>query len=108
MLGGIYSNQRCPICGNRFKDDGKKGLFCVEHTEYQATKFFVRFKGGIFKRFNDYQSAQRFLTGLRYKYDEGSFDVRDYQKEQPLGFENLSHKWVEYKEKDNIRCMRNL
>jgi len=97
MLGGIYSNQRCPVCGNGFKDDGKKGLFCPEHPQYQATKFFVRFKGGIFKRFNDYQSAQRFLTGLRYKSDEGSFDVRDYKIDNPLGFKNLALQWLEVK-----------
>ena len=79
MLGGIYSNQKCPKCGGRFFDDGKKGLFCPKHPEYQPTKLFVRFKGGIFKRFDEYKAAQRFLTGLRYKYDEGSFDSRDYR-----------------------------
>jgi integrase len=97
MIGGIYTNQCCPICGCKFKDDGKKGLICSDHPEYGANKFFVRFKGGIFKRFNDYESAQRFLTGLRYKYDEGSFDIRDYRKDNPLGFENLASEWLEVK-----------
>ena len=97
MLGGIYSSQKCPICGNRFKDDGKRGLFCLDHPEYRATKLFVRFKGGIFKRFNDYDSAQRFLTGLRYKHQEGSFGVGDYRKDNPLGFENLALQWLEVK-----------
>ena len=97
MIGGIYTNQCCPICGCKFKDDGKKGLYCSNHPEYGATKIFVRFKGGIFRRFNDYESAQRFLTGLRYKYDEGSFDIRDYRKDNPLGFENLALQWLEVK-----------
>jgi len=103
MLGGIYSNQRCPICRGKFKDDGKRGLFCLEHPEHRATKFFVRFKEGIFKRFNNYQSAQRFLTGLRYEHDKGTFDPRDYQKEQPLGFENLALKWLEIKKAEGKR-----
>ena len=97
MLGGIYSNQKCPECGGRFLDDGKRGLFCPKHPEYQPTKLFVRFKGGIFKRFDEYKAAQRFITGLRYKYDEGSFDSRDYRKDNPLGFENLALQWIEVK-----------
>ena len=100
MIGGIYTNQCCPICGRKFKDDGKKGLYCSIHPEYGATKFFVRFKGGIFRRFSDYESAHRFLTGLRYKYDEGSFDIRDYRKDNPLGFENLALQWLEVKRKE--------
>ncbi|MFC1534764.1 tyrosine-type recombinase/integrase [Thermodesulfobacteriota bacterium] len=100
MLGGIYSNQRCPACESKFKDDGKKGLFCLKHPEYQARKYFVRFKGGIFKRFENYQSAQRFITGLRYKYDEGSFDERDYKQENPLGFENLATQWLDIKKEE--------
>lgn len=109
MIGGIYTNQRCPICGCKFKDDGKKGLFCSDHAEYGATKFFVRFKGGIFRRFNDYESAQRFLTGLRYKYDEGSFDIRDYRKDNPLGFENLALQWLKVKrEQVKSKSYRNL
>lgn len=97
MLGGIYSSQRCPVCGEKFEDDGKKGLSCPKHPQLQATKCFVRFKGGIFRRFNDYHSAHRFLTGLRYKYDEGSFDARDYRKDNPLGFENLATQWLDIK-----------
>lgn len=100
MLGGIYSNQKCPVCGGRFKESGKKGLSCPYHPNYQATKFFVRFKGGIFKRFGNFKAAQRFLTGLRYKYDEGSFDVRDYLSENPLGFENLAKQWLKVKQND--------
>ncbi len=97
MIGGVYSSERCPACGNSFRDDGKKGLFCPEHPQYQATKFFVRFKGGIFKRFNNYESANRFLIGLRFRLDEDSFDPRDYRKEKPLGFLNLTMQWLEIK-----------
>lgn len=96
MLGGIYSDQKCPVCGGTFKDDGRKGLSCPEHPKYGASKFKVFFKG-LCKRFNYYQSAQRFLTGLRYKVDEGTFDARDYRKENPLGFEPLVLQWLDIK-----------
>ncbi len=111
MLGGIYSDQRCHQCGSKFIDDGRKGLFCPHHPESQATRFKVRlkYKGKeVLKRFRDYSSAQRFLTGLRFQIDQGTFDPRDYQNDNPLGFENLASQWLSYKEKEGIRCMRNL
>lgn len=73
MLGGIYENK-----------GGKGAPYCV------------KFKG-VFRRFWSEKEAERFLTGLRYKCDEGTFDPRDYKKENPLGFENLSTKWLERK-----------
>ncbi len=82
MLGGIYQNK------------GKYGA-----------KYVVRFKN-IFKRFDSLQEAERFLNGLRFKYDEGTFDPRDYRKDNPLGFENQVKKYLEYKKK--LRSFRNL
>ena len=37
------------------------------------------------------------MNGIRFKTDEGTFDMRDYKKDNPLGFENLSQKWLEIK-----------
>lgn len=96
MIGGIYSNQKCPLCGSNYKDDGKKGLICPNHKRQKADRFEVKIRG-ISRRFQNYDEAHRFLTGIRYKIDEGSFDKRDYQKENPLGFSNLIAKWLEYK-----------
>ena len=56
----------------------------------------VRF-GKITKRFKDYGLAERFLTGLRFKSDEGTFDIRDYRMDNPLGFENMVEKFLESK-----------
>jgi integrase len=56
----------------------------------------VRFKG-VHKRFRSYEEASRFLNGLRFKTDEQTFDDRDYKKEQPLSFTNMSAKWLETK-----------
>jgi integrase len=96
MIGSIYSEEKCPICGGTFKDDGRKALICPIHSKQKAKSFRVAFKG-IFRRFSNYDQAYRFLSGLRFKYDEGSFDKRDYRKENPLGFSSLIESWIEVK-----------
>ena len=110
MVGGIYSDQRCPICESPFKDNGRDGLVCPNHLEQRATRFKVKFGRAICRRFGgDYKAAQRFLNGLRYKHDEGSFDVRDYRSDNPLGFETLALKWLDQKRKDlKIKSWNNL
>jgi integrase len=99
MLGGIYSDQRCPICASRFRDNHKTGLFCPAHPDQGATRFRVYFKG-VTKRFSSYQEASRHLTGLRFETDNGKFDPREYRKSKPLGFENLANQWLRIKEKE--------
>ena len=50
MLGGIYSDQRCHLCGGKFKDDGRKALRCPKHPDQIATaKFRIKFTGNICK-----------------------------------------------------------
>ena len=97
MMGGIYSDQRCSICGWRFSDNFKDGLQCPAHHEQRATKFRVYFKS-ISKRFRTYDEAYRFLNGLRFKQDEGSFKKRDYRGDLPLSFQNLAFQWLKIKE----------
>lgn len=101
MVGGIYSDQRCKICGSAFKDNAKDGLICPNHLEQRATRFKVKFGRKICRRFGrDYYAAQRFLNGLRYKKDEGTLDIRDYKRDNPLGFETLAEKWLEIKKRE--------
>lgn len=95
MKGGIYTQEKCPVCGTTMKDGGR-AVACPVHTKQKATSFFVRFEG-IFKRFKSYDEAARFLNGIRFKTDEGSFDSRDYQRDNPLGFRNLSDKYQDIK-----------
>ena len=99
MLGGIYSEQRCPVCGSRFRDNFKSALQCPSHPDHQATHFRVYFKG-VTKRFVSYQEASRHITGLRFETDNGKFDPREYRKSKPLGFENLTTQWLRLKEKE--------
>lgn len=74
-------------------------MVCPNHPDQRATKFRVHFKG-VKKRASSYLEASRFLTGLRFKADEKSFDPRDYKKDSPLGFKNLVSQWLEIKEKE--------
>lgn len=97
MKGGIYSEQRCQICGSRFKDNRKNALICPEHQDQKANKLRVYFKG-VSKRFSSYVEASRCLTGWQYETDKGSFDARDYMRNNPLGFENLALQWLKIKE----------
>ena len=102
MQGRIYSDQKCSVCNSRFKhDDHLRGLFCPNHPDQQATKRFrVKFGRKTSRRFDNYKEAEKFLDGLRYEFDRGTFDTRDYQKGQPLGFQTLSEKWIAVKKKE--------
>ena len=99
MKGSIFSAQRCAICGGMLShDENRDGLFCKKHPQISANgKFIVRFGRKITKRFRTYDEATRFLTGLRYETDKGSFDERDYRKNYPLGFETQARKWLKIK-----------
>jgi integrase len=92
MKGGIYSDERCPVCGSVFEDTGK-ALACLEH-KTKATRLKVKF-GGITKRFRSYEDADRFLTGIRFETDQGKYDERDYRRENPLAFDRISEKFLE-------------
>ena len=94
MIGGIYSDERCPVCNGVFKNTGK-ALICVSHNT-KATRFKVLFRG-LCKRFRSYDDAERFLTGVRYETDTGRYDEKDYRRENPLAFGSVSERYLEAK-----------
>ena len=100
MRGSIYTEQKCTICGGKLKfDERRRGLYCETHPDQCATgKFIVRFGGTVTKRAKTYREAERILDSLRWEVDKGSFDVRDYKRDNPLGFENLARKWLALKQ----------
>ena len=98
MIGGIYSDERCPVCEGVFKNTGK-ALVCTEH-KTKATRFKVKFRG-LCKRFNSFNQAERFLTGIRYETDTGKYDASDYQKDKPLAFDRISEKFLESRKTDS-------
>lgn len=80
-------------------DERRRGLYCPAHPEQQATKLFtVQFGRKLRKRFSNYREAERFLDGLRYEVDKGTFDHRDYLSKHPLSFTTLSNQWLVSKE----------
>ncbi len=98
MKGNIYTSQKCPVCRSvMVHNERKNNCFCRE-CNYPASKgYFVRFGRKICKRFQSYAEAAQFLNGIRFKTAEGTFDRRDYQKDNPLGFANQADKWLEIK-----------
>lgn len=61
--------------------------------------FIVRFGRAISKRFRSMERAERFLNGLRYETDKGTFDPRDYAVEKPLSFSKLADQYLQVKMK---------
>ena len=59
--------------------------------------YIVRFGREICKRFKTYPEASQFLSEIRYKTAEGSYDHRDNQKDQPLSFKRQTEKWLAIK-----------
>ena len=100
MKGSIHSDQKCPLCGSRFKSQEPKGLFCPQHPSQRPEKYLVRF-GKITRRFTDYPAAYQFLTGLRFQDGSGQMDERDYQiKSRPLSFNTLAQEWLAKKSQE--------
>ena len=101
MNGSIHSDQKCPLCGERFSDNFKDALTCSgfsqsRHPEQRASRFRVYFKS-VSQRFKSYGEAARFLTGLRFKADEGSFQEKDYKTDTPLSFRKLAEQFLKLK-----------
>jgi len=105
MKGNIYCDQKCPVCNKKMKYDPRRGnCFCLEHLKISATgRYRICFGRDVQRRFEDIRQAEQFLNGLRFKTAEGTFDARDYQASNPLGFENLVEKWLNLKSRQNIK-----
>ena len=99
MDGSISTRQKCPVCkGKLIHNERRRGLFCLKHPEISATRFLVRFPGGVFLNFKTYELAAQQLNGLRYKRSENTFDPSDFRKDKPNGFKSLSKKYLKTKQ----------
>lgn len=67
MSGCFYSDQKCSICGGKFRYENRRnGLFCPKHPDQRATgRFRVHFGRSTKKRFSHFIETERFLNGLR-------------------------------------------
>ena len=73
----------------------KKGNLCMVGRIYpNKGGFVVRFGRNLSKWFKHKNEAERFLIGLRYETDKGTFDPRDYHSSKPLSFSNLGEKYL--------------
>lgn len=106
MLGGIYSDQYCPVCGRILKDMGEKlRVCCPEHPEHKATRVIARL-GKTQKRFSGadyYLHAKAFIGGIQAKIGapeiHGEYDPRDYRvNDAPIAFNRLADQWLDEKE----------
>jgi len=102
MKGAIHTDEKCPVCGGTLRhDENRDGFFCADHkAKIIPDKMRVQFGRDVRRRFGggNYRAARQFLEGLRWKTVEGTFDHRDYQAENPLGFEVLARKWLAHKQ----------
>ena len=98
MRGGIFSDQKCPLCGGIFVDDGKTGLHCKIHPDQKATRFRVKY-AKLYRRVSSYDEALALLGLFRGKAGEGTFDYREYLTARPLGFSNMTQRFLALKKK---------
>ncbi len=99
MTGGIYAEEKCSLCGSPMRDNGR-AVCCPVHKNQISKRLRVRIRhNGILtqRKFTSYEQASRFLNGIRFKIDEGTFDHRDYKADNPLGFSNLINQWLDLK-----------
>lgn len=92
MQGVIYTRERCPICGNRMKDNLRNAVCCPDHPEIRARRIFVKFGRGHSRKFTNYDMASKWLNHLRYEKDEREekFDIKDYSAKRPKSVQALS------------------
>lgn len=102
MKGGIYSEEKCPLCGATLQYTEKRGIACPEHPQIRGEKCRVVFGRQLRRKFGSLRQAEHFLNGIRHEVEQGKFDKRDYQKENPLGFITLAEEYLEF-QKDEIK-----
>lgn len=102
MVGNIYSEQKCPVCGGGMvHDERRSGVFCVEHPKIAATsRFVVKFGRSVRRRFSNYEGARRLLWKLRGEADEGTLDPRDYASGKPMSIRISLTEWLKKKEQE--------
>lgn len=102
MKGGIYTRQKCVHCEkNLLHDPRRGGCFCPDHPDQRATRFIVKFPGGIYKRFKDYEDAVQELNYLRHEKTsrKKKFNPNDYRSSKPNSFVSLKDKYFSKKKK---------
>lgn len=97
MIGSIYATGKCK-CGGAYKyDENQSALFCKNcHDRYNG-RVHVKYND-ILRRFgHDLKAAETFLFHLRHQKTTKQFDARDYSNSAPIGFKNLTDRYLDFK-----------
>lgn len=119
MRGGIFTKEKCPICGAKFKRLPNE-LICTEHQTRPRKVFIELYSRQLQKHvyiysnsrgqpFGSYEEAERLLTVIRSEIDNhGDFDASKYvsEKVKPLKFSNWSENWLEKKETEASKGLK--
>ncbi|MEW6375095.1 MAG: tyrosine-type recombinase/integrase [Thermodesulfobacteriota bacterium] len=110
MKGGIYTKERCPLCGEKFVRT-ENDLQCTIHQTRPRRLYLVLYSKELGKHmklyfdsrgipFSSYEQADRILTKIRAEIDAGSFDPSRYvpTKLKPLQLTNYAEKWLKDRE----------
>lgn len=109
MKGRIYTEQKCHLCQQK-KDrgtlkhvEGRGYLQCPIHKKIKwAGNCIVRFGRNHTKRFKTVDKGERHLNYIRVQTDIGTYDRREWAKNQPLSFLSLRQKFVRYKKGEDL------
>jgi integrase len=110
MKGGVYTKEKCPICGERFQRL-ENDLLCPAHQTRPKRYYVQLYASELHKHINiftdrqgypftSYEQAARILNKIRSEIDEKTFDPTRYvtEKLKPLRFSNWSESWLQKKE----------
>jgi len=106
MDGGIYTREKCSICGKVMRYNGR-WCSCPDHPTNRARTYIVKFPGGIYKTFVNLTEAEQELNHLRHEKAERGrdFNPDDYRSLRPNSFAALAPKYLEVKRQDGLRSI---
>ena len=89
---------------NNLRKRTGKGM-CMKGNIYpHKDGYQVRFGREVSHWFKTKDEAERFLIGIRYETDIGTFDPRDHHKSKPLAFNNLAKNYLEKNSNFLVLC----
>lgn len=111
MKGGIYSKERCPVCGKNFQH-AENDLLCPDHRTRPRRYYIAMYNRELGRNlvlcsdptrrlpFSSYEMAYRILEKIRSEIDAHAFDLSRYvqAKLRPLQFSTWADEWLRKKE----------
>lgn len=104
MKGRIYCSRKCRVCGSSLKwVEGRGALICPDHPKMVwRNNCLVRFGHDHTKRFKTVHDAERHLNYIRVQTDMGTYDRREWAKDQPLSFRSMRRLYLKHKQREQI------